>query len=410
MTDRDTAHAAVNAAGKVLYGERRWKLVGRTTETTALVRAALVAAQQAGPKGRCQSRHLGRSCDQPAGHDGLHGDRYAEWTDPPAPRDADLEADFPALAGDGYVEVSPPDTSPERKAKWMYVYDSLAGGLDDAGLAKWIGQRTDLDAMVEQAHTYNPEPPPSGRDFDDDVRRETASTKRALANGKWPDPVEMLHSRAGSVANQLAQRPDVLPATRVKLEAALAVFAETPSRCDRTLDDGESAPLHCEKFAGHTGDHAANRSMWSDRANEPAPESEDESSFLAGPLHFLRCTGGNIEVSSTLFSGTAIGPEDARKLGEWLTKRYGDPLCDLLYVPAQTCSCPTGSVSAIMLGSGKFKWQGDGWVTRGCPVHDAPAQSPQGEPGACEHKRREYSTSGMYWRCKDCSESGGYDL
>lgn len=63
--------------------------------------------------------------------------------------------------------------------------------------------------------------------FKDAVAREEVLTERALRSGKWDSPVSMLVSRVGSALNQMAQQPDVLSATRVKLEAALAVFKDT---------------------------------------------------------------------------------------------------------------------------------------------------------------------------------------
>lgn len=50
------------------------------------------------------------------------------------------------------VPVDPPPDPVSRRDAWLFVIESLVGGLDDAGIVKWIDTHgPDLDAMLREA-------------------------------------------------------------------------------------------------------------------------------------------------------------------------------------------------------------------------------------------------------------------
>lgn len=51
-----------------------------------------------------------------------------------------------------FVAVPPPPPwLPDRRQRWLFVLESLAGGLDDAGMLKWLSRFATLDEAVGEA-------------------------------------------------------------------------------------------------------------------------------------------------------------------------------------------------------------------------------------------------------------------
>ena len=50
-----------------------------------------------------------------------------------------------------YVAVDPPPAWTAREPRWKFVLESLAGGLDDDGMLKWLSRFKSLDEAYAEA-------------------------------------------------------------------------------------------------------------------------------------------------------------------------------------------------------------------------------------------------------------------